>query len=214
MNQENKLNKNIIYQNLRTELNDTFKRIDNYYLTSFTVSASIWAFAIHDKKEWAALLPILILIPISLRTRNLRYGTTLISAFISVHLEDKIDYGWETMREKYYEKNPPSFLQNLSDSISRMSFSILTLSSSLVFWLIRYPNFKIHNTYYLTATLITFQLLTTVFQALIWKTYSHTSTIKKPLVENWKQLYSKQVKIKQSYYFKCKNKRNTRDKVE
>ena len=94
------MNKEIVYNNLRTEMNDTFKRQDNYFLTAYTVTVAIWAFAVENKNEWLALLPMIILIPISLRVLNLRYNTCNIAAFISVYLEEDAEYDWENMREK------------------------------------------------------------------------------------------------------------------
>lgn len=201
------IDKKTIYQNLRGEIIDLAKRQDNYLLASYTICITIWAFSLETLNEWVAILPMFILIPLSLRVCDFRYGTVFLSAFMAVFLEEKSYEGWEYVREEYY-KTKSEFNANKSNLsyenkklfkrrslplsfLSRGTFCLLTVISVVIFWGIRGFKFETLNQIIVAVIICSIQLIVLGLQGYVAYKYRDTTTIKKPLLEDWEYVYNK-----------------------
>lgn len=198
------IDKTTIYQNLRDEIMDLARRQDTYLLASYTICITIWAFAVEALNEWIAILPMFILIPLSLRVCDFRYGTVFLSSFMAIFLEEKSYEGWEYVREEYY-KTKKEFRANKDNKskdlfkrrslplsfLSRGTFCLLTIITIVIFWGIR--GFLIDSTSQIIITVIicVTQAIVLGVQVYIAFKYRDTSTIKKPLLEDWEYVYDK-----------------------
>lgn len=201
------IDKKTIYQNLREEIIDLTKRQDNYMLASYTICITIWAFALENSNEWVAILPIFILIPLSLRVSDFRYGGAFLSAYMTIFLEEKSYNGWEYVREEYYKikeefhlnKNDVSMEQLqlfksrsfLLSILSRGTFVLLTLISVVIFWAIHGIQLKPSNNL-ITIIIVGFvQSLVLGLQCYVAYKYRDTTAIKKSLLNDWEYVYVK-----------------------
>lgn len=185
------MDKKTIYENLRTEMNEEFKRGDTYLLSSYTLTIALWTIALQTQNEWIALLPSIILIPLSLRVCDLRYASTFLGAFIANFIEDEIDYGWEKLRERYYEEYPRNKHDNLFGFLGRFGFGILSIASIVIFWALRKMDMAIYNHIWLGHLVVFTQIFIIALQFYVCFKYANTSRIKKPLMKNWKEFYEK-----------------------
>lgn len=201
------IDKKTIYQNLREEIMDLTKRQDNYMLASYTICITVWAFALENSNEWIALLPIFILIPLSLRVSDFRYGGAFLSAFMAVFLEEKSYDGWEYVREEYYKIKEEFHLNRNNSSkehqklfkhrslllsiLSRGTFGLLTLISIVIFWIIREIQLNLQSNI-ITITIVGLvQLLVLGLQWYVAFKYRDTTAIKKSLLNDWEYVYEK-----------------------
>lgn len=198
------IDKTTIYQNLRDEIMDLARRQDTYLLASYTICITIWAFAVEALNEWIAILPMFILIPLSLRVCDFRYGTVFLSSFMAIFLEEKSYEGWEYVREEYY-KTKKEFRANKDNKskdlfkrrslplsfLSRGTFSLLTIITIVIFWGIRGFAIDTTNQIILTVIIGITQVIVLGLQVYVAFKYRDTSTIKKPLLEDWAYVYNK-----------------------
>lgn len=185
------MDKKIIYENLRAEMNEEFKRGDTFLLSSYTLTIALWTIALQTKNEWIAILPCIILIPLSLRVCDLKYASTFLGAFIANFIEDEIDFGWEKLREQYYETYPRKKSDNLLGFFSKFGFGILSIASVAIFWALRKMDMAICNHIWVGHVVLFLQLFIIVLQFFVCLKYANTSQVKKPLMKNWKEFYEK-----------------------
>lgn len=178
-----KINREIIYQNLHDEMMDLIKRQDTYSLASYTLTISIWAFALETENAWIALLPLFLLIPLSLRVADFRYSVVFLSAFVGVFLEEKSNEGWEYVREEYYntqnkflcgelsiENNRNVYFKRknwLLSVVSKTTFTLLSVVSIGICWGLNGWNAHITDSYFLDGVIIIIQGLVVFLQIFI-----------------------------------------------
>ena len=115
--------KDTAYNDLRDEIMDLIKRQDTYLLAAITMTITVLSFSLQFGNEWVALLPLLILLPVSKRFTDFRYGIVFLASYMAIFLEEKSSTGWEYMREKYYEfqKSYSNKRKNRKDKLFRNS---------------------------------------------------------------------------------------------
>ena len=200
-----KINREIIYQNLHDEMMDLIKRQDTYSLASYTLTISIWAFALETENAWIALLPLFLLIPLSLRVADFRYSVVFLSAFVGVFLEEKSNEGWEYVREEYYntqnkflcgelsiENNRNVYFKRknwLLSVVSKTTFTLLSVVSIGICWGLNGWNAHITDSYFLDGVIIIIQGLVVFLQIFITIKYRDMSNLKHKLLNDWDVVY-------------------------
>lgn len=190
------IDKKSIYQNLREEMMDLVKRQDTYLLAAYTITISVWSFAIQFANHWIALLPIFILLPLSFRVCDFRKGTVFLSSFMAIFLERESYDGWEYVREEYFKVFPnlhgekKGLLENIVTFLSRMSFCLLTIVSIILFWAMRESDFSNARNIIVNSVIIFVQIIIVLLQGSKWYKYADTSKMKKPLMDNWRVVYN------------------------
>ena len=184
-----KIDKETTYQNLRDEAIDTVKRQDTFLLATYTMCISVWSIAFNVKEEWIALFPLIFLILLSLKICELRRAVVFLASYMEVFLEEGSLDGWENIKEEYYRKYRRPY-RKIFSYCSKVSFSVLSFISSLLFWIIRDFDLIVFGHKWIGYVIIAVQIFFVLLQGIIWWMYSDTSTLKAPLVKDWKELYS------------------------
>ena len=201
--------KETIYQNLRDEIMDLVKRQDTYSLAAYTLTISIWAFALEAKNAWVSLLPLFLLIPLSLRVADFRYSVVFLSAFMGVFFEEKSNDGWEYVRESYYSiqekiiKNKldlKNYDINSNDVyfkrknrvlslLSKLTFTMLSIISIAIFWSLNEFNINVTDSHVLNWVILVVQILIVVLQIYIAIKYRDMTNLKHKLINDWSVVY-------------------------
>lgn len=203
------ITKETIYQNLRSEMMDLMKRQDTYSLAAYTLTISVWAFALEAKNAWVALLPLFLLIPLSLRVIDFRYSIVFLSAFMGVFLEEKSNEGWEYVRESYYSMQK-GFLSNklnldnygikinelhfkrknrVLSLMSKFTFTMLSIISIVIFWGLNDFNINITDNYIFNSAIVVVQFLILVLQVYVAVKYRDMTNLKHKLLNDWTVVY-------------------------
>lgn len=161
------IDKKITHQNLHDEIVYNIKKQDNYTATAYTITISIWTIALGMSNEWIALIPLVILLPITLLVCDCRYSIAFISSYMAVFLEEESTAGWEYMREVYYSENRRSSTDKMIYLYSKFGFWVLNAVSVVIFWAIRGLNFKIFDNIWFGHALFAIQVLLIIFHIVI-----------------------------------------------
>lgn len=92
------------YDNLRSEIMSQISLVNNLQTFTITTVVAIISLALSQEgpiNPYLFLIPFCILIPMSSRIANFRFGELKISAYMTVFLESEIDgYNWETRQSR------------------------------------------------------------------------------------------------------------------
>lgn len=178
------MDKQFTYGFLREEMQSIVMRQDTLLSIAYVAAISLWTIALTINRDWVAIVPIVLLIPFSLKTYDLRYGAIFLAVYIKVCLEEKSYDGWETIRDTYYEQDfgrPLKFANNLS----KLSFSLLSIGSCIVFWFLRIGEVSKAFLNFQNGLLIVVQLVVVIFQIIMYYKFSTMNNLKKSLEINW-----------------------------
>ncbi len=194
------MDKNTTYQVLRDEMVFLMQRYDNYHIAAYTVCVALWSLAITEKSAWLTLIPLIIMLPISLRMCECRYVIEKLGTYLSVCVEDKRVYSWEYMKNKLEtakKKNNSRFRSKHSFiyNISKFSLVFLCIISSGLFWCIEGAPLS-EEQYCLRVHIIVFQSVTTLVQLIVWLKNMDTSRYRYDLCADWRVIKHNVTKIK------------------
>ncbi len=213
------VDKDMVYSNLRDEIMDLIKRQDTYLLAAITMTITVLSFSLQFGNEWVALLPLLILLPMSKRFSDFRYGIVFLASYMAVFLEEKSPTGWEYMREEYYKTQnayvkkrkqkhrKTRLFKNGSNTFTftaRGMFVLLTAVSISAFWINHIVKYDpatntrlpvslfdtLQNTI-LSIVLMIFQAVCILYQVIQEIKYRDISETKKILFEEWEYVQKK-----------------------
>ncbi len=186
------MDKKTTYQVLRDEIIFTMQRYDNYHIAAYTVCVALWSLAITVGKAWLTIIPLIIMLPISLRMCECRYVIEKLGTYLSVFLESNQLHDWEYMKntlEKEKKKNRTKFVNRHSSIYDASKFSVIFLCiiSSGLFWCIPNGIFA-DNKICVGVIVIVFQLFATITQAVIWIKNMDTSKYREELKADWRTI--------------------------
>lgn len=178
------MDKQFTYGFLREEMIGLTTRQDTLLSISYAATVGLWTIAFASSNDWIAIIPIILLIPFSLKTYDLRYGATFLAAYMKICLEEQSYSGWETIRDKYYEQGFGKAFK-YSNNISKLSFLLLTIGSCAVFWILRIGVLKCEFLTFVNGCLVVVQSIIVIFQIVMYYYFSSTNKMKKRLEANW-----------------------------
>lgn len=178
------MDKQFIYGFLREEMIGLTTRQDTLLSIAYTATVGLWTIAFASSIDWIAIIPIILLIPFALKTYDLRYGAAFLAAYIKICLEEQSYSGWETIRDKYYEFGFARAFKS-SNSLSKISFLILTVGSCIVFWILRIGVMNGEFLTFINGCLVVVQTIIVIFQIVMYYYFSSTNKMKKRLEANW-----------------------------
>lgn len=178
------MDKQFTYGFLREEMIGLTTRQDTLLSIAYATTIGLWTIALTISNDWVAIIPIILLIPFSLKTYDLRYGATFLAAYIKICLEEQSYSGWETVRDKYYEQGFVKAFKS-SNNISKLSFLLLTIGSCALFWILRILVLNGEFLTFINGCLAVVQLIIVIFQIIMYYYFSSTNKLKKQLENNW-----------------------------
>ena len=177
------------YQNLREEIMYYTKKQDTCITTAFSLTVSIWSLALTVSKPWLALIPLAIVIPMSMIVCNCRHSIAFLASYMAIFLEKGIDNGWETLREKYYIKQPNKFSSSLLLFSSKFGFGILSFVSIIIFSFLCIESETINCcSWWFVMVLIAFTIIA-IAQEIICIRFSDVSVMKNKMMQTWEDVY-------------------------
>ena len=186
------MDKQFTYSFLREEMMGLSTRQDTLLSIVYAATLGLWTIALTISNDWVAIIPIILLIPFSLKTYDLRYCGAFLAAYLKICLEEQSHDGWETIRDKYYEQGFAKVFKS-SNSLSKLSFLLLTLGSCAIFWILRIG--VLHNSFFtfINGCIIVIQLIVVIFQIIMYYMLSSTNKLKKQLESNWALMKEKYI---------------------
>ena len=186
------MDKQFTYGFLREEMIGLTTRQDTLLSIAYAATLGLWTVALTISNDWVAIIPTILLIPFSLKTYDLRYGATFIAAYIKICLEEQSYSGWETIRDKYYEQGFGKAFKS-SNSLSKLSYLLLTLGSCIVFWVLRIVVLNVPFMTFTNGCVFVVQLMILIFQIIMYYMFSSTNQLKKRLEANWTLMKEKYI---------------------
>ena len=196
-NETNYVSKETIYNSLRNEVMDLIKRQDKYLLASITMTITTLTFALQYNQKWIPMLTLFLLMPLSKRFADFRYGIVFLASYMAIFLEEKSSYGWEYMREQYYEVQRKHNTYHVNDKLfkngsktftftARGTFLLFSLACVFVFWLIIGETFNIKT----DIVFIIIQVAILGYQIYIELKHGDITDSKRILLKEWDYVYS------------------------
>ncbi len=125
-----------LYFNLRQEISDKTKRIEDMSTFCVTTTLGLITFVIEKEKDASLiLLPLILILFVSFRAASNRADIAKISAYIQ-QMEEKCQFKWETNNSEFYESLKKNELDNESKIYSERNFYSLTTHH-------KYPDFLV-----------------------------------------------------------------------
>ncbi len=187
------MDKKTTYDNLRSEIIFLIQRRDTYQLAAYTMVTTLWTLAFSQGISWLAMIPPVVLIPLARKICDCGYAMESLSAYMYVCLETREVWDWEYMHYQMYEykknKNPHAKHKPLKN-ISRYMFSLLSVISCLIFWLItgRQDEFP---ALYISAIAAVIQLVSVIWVTRILAKNADAIKYKCGLIEDWEAVADK-----------------------
>ncbi len=178
------MDKQFTYGFLREEMIGLTTRQDTLLSIAYAATIGLWTIALTISSAWVAIIPVILLIPFSLKTYDLRYGATFLAAYMKICLEEQSCDGWETIRDKYYEQGFGKAFKS-SNNISKLSFLLLTIGSCTLFWILRIWVLDGEFLTFINGGLVIIQSIIVIFQIVMYYYFSSTNKLKKQLENNW-----------------------------
>ena len=118
------------YTSLQNEIISIHQRKDGYEIACYTITITLFGFALQLKNEWLFLLPYLILFPIQRIISNKQAQATIISAYLAVFSDDTWEKYYTELHEGLYKND--SIITKISRlKIMRVSTLYLSMLSTL-----------------------------------------------------------------------------------
>lgn len=126
------------YLMLRNEIIWRLKVVDTLGTFTYTVFISILGVAISTNIIELFLLPFIVVVPISLKVANHKYGVAYVAGYLNEFLEDLTDencFKWEKFHVKYYNENPRELKEKIIYYGSNAEYLLICVLTSILFWI-------------------------------------------------------------------------------
>lgn len=126
------------YLMLRDEMTWRQKGIDTLGTFTYTAFVSILGVALSTGIIEMFLLPLVVILPISLKVAYHKYAISLIVVYLNEFLEDINDtqcFKWEKSHAMYFELNPRGIKEKIFFYGSSIEYILMCIISSIFFWI-------------------------------------------------------------------------------
>lgn len=177
------------YLMLREEIMYNQKVENSSVQFAYTMVATLWAAALAQiGNEWIVFISLVLIIPISLRVWYSRQSMAFLAAYMSVFLEGKENFNWETRHCQFYNRFGRSKSEKMVYYWSRLDFTFLSTAGTVLFWTLRNWEFKIMGNIKYAILILFLQILIIGIELFLCYKYTNISKLKEKKLRDWKLL--------------------------
>lgn len=176
------------YLMLRDEITWRQKGIDTLGTFAYTAFTSILGVALSTGIIEMFLLPLIVILPISLKVAYHKYAISLIAVYLNEFLEDINDpqcFKWEKSHAMYFELNPRGIKEKIFFYGSNIEYIMMCIISSIFFWIKYFSQDKVTFTMLQLGGFIIVQAAVIFLVTYVTIGYTVLEKKKPSIIPNW-----------------------------